>query len=161
MFTFVNCFRGRESEVVFEGKFPDLSSFYCQDIKKPPSRWRKTVRIVAWQYVLRRQCVCFAPSSSLSCVPRQYLLQAHFDYVATLRMCVWGMDFRNTLQHNDIRKRRKSADFMARQAAAVFTGVFRVKRCNMMLTVVKIVRGAGIGMGIGMPHTARRLQKKR
>ncbi|MDY4926381.1 MAG: hypothetical protein SO142_04075, partial [Prevotella sp.] len=134
---------------------------YCQDIKKRPPRWWKTVRIVAWQYVLRRHCVCFAASSSLSCVPRQYLLQAHFDYFATPGMCVLGMDSRNTLQHNDIRKRRKSADFMARQAAAVFTGVFRVKRCNMMLTVVKIVRGAGIGMGIGMPHTARRLQKKR
>ena len=146
--------------MVFEGKFQDLSSFYCQDIKKPPPRRRKTVRIVAWQYVLRRHCVCFAPSYSLSCVPRQYLLQAHFDYVATPGMCVWGMDSRNTLQHNDIRKRRKSADFMARQAAAVFTRVFRVKRCNMMLTVVKIVRGAGMGMGMGMPHTARRLQKK-
>ena len=36
---------------------------------------------------------------------------------------------------------------MARQAAAVFTGVFRVKRCNMMLTVVKIVSGAGTCIG--------------
>ena len=116
---------------------------------------------MAWQYVLRRHCVCFAPSSSLSCVPRQYLLQAHFDYIATPGISVWGLGFRNTLQHNDIRKRRKSADFMARQTAAVFTGVFRVKRCNMMLTVVKIVRGAGMGMGMGMPHTARCLQKKR
>lgn len=118
------------------------------------------VRIVAWQYVLRRHCVCFDPSYSLSCVPRQYLLQVHFDYIATPGISVWGMDSRNTLQHNDIRKRRKSADFMARQAAAVFTGVFRVKRCNMMLTVVKIVRGAGMGMGMGVPPTARRLQKK-
>ena len=147
--------------MVFEGKFQDLSSFYCQDIKKRPPRRRKTVRIVAWQYVLRRHCVCFAPSSSLSCVPRQYLLQAHFDYVATSGKCVWGMDSRNTLQHNDIRKRRKSADFMARQAAAGFTGVFRVKRRNTMLTIVKIIRAAGMGMGMGMPHTARRLQKKR
>ena len=119
------------------------------------------VRIVAWQYVLRRHCVCFDPSYSLSCVPRQYLLQVHFDYIATPGISVWGMDSRNTLQHNDIRKRRKSANYMARQTAAVFTGVFRVKRCNMMLTVVKIVRGAGMGIGMGMPHTARRLQKKR
>ena len=147
--------------MVFEGKFQDLSSFYCQDIKKPPSRRRKTVRIVACQYVLRRHCVCFAPSYSLSCVPRQYLLQPHFDYFATPGISVWGMDSRNTLQHNDIRKRRKSADFMARQAAAVFTGVFRVKRCNIMLTVVKITSGAGMCIGMGMPPTARRLQKKR
>lgn len=67
--------------------------FYCQDIKKPPSRGRRMVRNGAKQYVLPCETVCLAPSFNTSCRARQYFLQAHFDCFAApergFRGCVF------------------------------------------------------------------------
>ena len=67
--------------------------FYCQDIKKTPSRGRRMVRNGAKQYVLPCETVCLAPSFNTSCRARQYFLQAHFDCFAALERCLRGSVF--------------------------------------------------------------------